>query len=62
MIEVLDLITEQTWDERYWQLSLKADNPVESYQEITSKIQADKDAPKLEELPAEQQQWLRNVG
>lgn len=50
---------DRTWDDRYWLLALKSDKPAEVYSEIVSQMKTDKDAPKLEELPAEQQAWLR---
>jgi hypothetical protein len=38
---------------------LKSDKTVEAYMEMVNKSEEDKKAPKIEELPAEQQAWLR---
>lgn len=49
------------WDERNWQLALKMDNPVEAYQKSVAERRSIAQAAQVDELPPEQQSWLRAV-
>lgn len=61
MINILETLIDQLWDDRYWGLALTSDNPQKTYADIREKVAATKRGTKLEELPAEQQAWYRST-
>lgn len=64
VIAVLLEADEQEADRQRWSLSLKTNNPVETYQEMRERIEeqlAVADGPTIDEQPAPMQNWLRAV-
>jgi len=61
MVGILEQYVEDLWDQRYWELALTAKEPMESYKEMKDTAKSLRESPALEELPSEQQAWLRKV-
>ena len=47
------------WDRRSWELSLKSDNPVKTYEEARNRQKDLESSVDIDELPQEQRDWLR---
>jgi hypothetical protein len=59
MLELMDTIIEDKWDERHWNLALKTTKPAETYQEIKDSISSG-DSTEISDLSKEEQDWLRS--
>lgn len=61
VISILEEDIRQLWDDRNWVLAQKTDNPVKTYNDIIDSVKTQENADKIEELPPEQQEWLRKT-
>lgn len=59
MISIIEENTRKIWDERRWMLAQKADNPVEAYNSMVEQDRILNNSTPIDELPQEQQDWLR---
>lgn len=59
VLAVMKQIIKEQWDDRSWDLALKTNDPVDTYDEQVKRQQSIEDADKVEDLPQAQQDWLR---
>lgn len=59
MVYAMEQLLEEKWDQRNWELSLKADNPVETYMKSVEERRLSKDAVSIDDLSKEEQAWYR---
>lgn len=62
MLDILDRWIEMKWDTRRWDLAMKTDKPVETYQTMIAELKSAESGPKINELSQAEQDWLRNSG
>lgn len=61
MIVIMETVIKDRWDERHWQLALKAEKPIEVYTQIRADMQSAQDATAVDDLPPEHRDWLRST-
>lgn len=61
MVGIMDLIIEDKWDSRHWEIAMKSGKPVETYQEMRAELASRVDSVEISELPKEEQDWLRST-
>jgi hypothetical protein len=61
MLNILDTWIEAKWDVRRWDIALRTEKPVETYQQM---IEASRSADdhSIDDLSQEERDWLRNSG
>jgi len=52
---------EDKWDQRHWELALITPKPVENYLKSVEDRKLAKDSVSIDDLPQDQQDWLRSV-
>lgn len=62
MLAILDIWIEKKWDQRRWDIALRTDKPVETYQEMVRQAREDKDSVAIDDLSEQERNWLRNSG
>lgn len=61
MLNIIDVIVDEKWDQRHWDVALKSDKPVDVYSDIKANLRAEKEATNVDDLPPEQRDWYRST-